>query len=99
MSAPRFEALHEAFTWRPIRGCPGRFRLSHPAPLSFVQILGMDGLARRCVVSATRDPVWVASLEDGAGLISYEQPDGRLVHTLNTPEGFQRKLAQLGIPS
>ena len=99
MSVPRFEALQEAFTWRPIRGCPGRYRLSHPTPLSFADLLGLDGPARRCEVSAARDPVWVAPLEDGAGLISYEKPGGRFVHTLNTPEGFQRKLAQLGIPS
>jgi 2-polyprenyl-3-methyl-5-hydroxy-6-metoxy-1,4-benzoquinol methylase len=34
---------------------------------------------------------------DGGGLISYRHADGRFVHTLNTPEGFGRKLDQLGI--
>jgi len=43
-----------------------------------------------------RDPVIVAAFEDG-GLISYRQADGRFLHTLNTREGFERKLDQLGI--
>ena len=48
------------------------------------------------MVAAARDPVHVAAL-DGGGLISYARPDGSWAHTLNTPEGFARKLAQLGI--
>ena len=43
-----------------------------------------------------KDPVLVVPLKNG-GLISYRQPDGRLIHTLNTAEGFSRKLQQLGI--
>lgn len=43
------------------------------------------------------DPVLVVELEDG-GIISYQQADGRMIHTLNTPEGFSRKLQQLKIP-
>ena len=42
------------------------------------------------------DPVLVVELEDG-GIISYQQADGRMIHTLNTPEGFSRKLQQLKI--
>jgi len=47
-------------------------------------------------VDAARDPVHVALL-DGGGLISYRRADGHFVHTLNTPDGLARKLAQLGI--
>jgi len=48
-------------------------------------------------VSVTaRDPVIVTPLEDG-GLISYRKADGRFLHTLNTREGLDRKLRQLGI--
>jgi hypothetical protein len=47
-------------------------------------------------VTAAKDPVIVASLDDG-GLISYRKPDGTFVHTLNSREGFERKLQQLGI--
>lgn len=42
------------------------------------------------------DPVLVVELEDG-GIISYQQADGRVIHTLNTPKGFSRKLQQLKI--
>jgi hypothetical protein len=47
-------------------------------------------------VRAARDPALVVELE-GGGLISYLREDGTLMHTLNTPEGFRRKLRQLGI--
>jgi len=40
--------------------------------------------------------VIVTPLEDG-GLISYRKADGRFLHTLNTREGLDRKLRQLGI--
>ncbi len=46
--------------------------------------------------AAATDPVIVVQLE-GGGLISYARPDGSFVHTLNTSEGFTRKLVQLGI--
>ena len=42
------------------------------------------------------DAVSVAVIE-GGGLISYRKADGRFIHTLNTPEGFRRKLEQLEI--
>jgi hypothetical protein len=47
-------------------------------------------------VAGARDPVFVARFADG-GLISYRRADGTYVHTLNTREGLERKLAQLGI--
>lgn len=43
-----------------------------------------------------RDTVCVVAFDAG-GLISYEKPDGRFVHTLCDEGGFARKLAQLGI--
>ena len=51
------------------------------------------------VVTTARDRVVVTRLgEDPAwGLISYARPNGTWVHTANTPEGFARKLADLGI--
>ena len=48
------------------------------------------------VVTAARDPVVVAVFADG-GLISYRKPDGRYVHTLNSRDGLERKLRELGI--
>jgi hypothetical protein len=48
------------------------------------------------LVAVAKDPVMVAPLSDG-GLISYRKPDGAYIHTLNSREGFERKLQQLGI--
>ena len=42
------------------------------------------------------DPVIVTAFDDG-GLISYRKAEGMFLHTLNTREGFERKLRQLGI--
>ncbi|MDQ3746427.1 MAG: hypothetical protein M3444_18800 [Acidobacteriota bacterium] len=47
-------------------------------------------------VEGARDPV-VAGRFEGGGLISYRKGGGTYLHTLNTEEGFERKLAQLGI--
>ena len=89
-----FEALLRAFPWRPIRGCPGRYSLP-ASTLPFEAVAGREGRVHR--VPAAPDEVLVAPLDDGAGVISYRRPDGSLVHTLGTAEGFRRKLAQLGI--
>ena len=59
-------------------------------------LAGRDIEVREYRVPAARDTVVVARLADG-GLISYRREDGSFVHTLNTPEGFERKLRQLGI--
>jgi hypothetical protein len=56
---------------------------------------GAAGGSEHVSVSA-QDPVIVTPLEDG-GLISYRKADGMFLHTLNTREGFERKLRQLGI--
>lgn len=48
-------------------------------------------------IEAAKDTVLVAPFADG-GLISYRRNDGSVLHTLNTSEGFARKLADLGIP-
>jgi hypothetical protein len=47
-------------------------------------------------VPGARDIVVVTPLRRG-GLISYRREDGSWLHTLNTEEGFARKLAQLGL--
>jgi len=46
-------------------------------------------------VRAARDPVLVVAFRGGG--LSYLREDGTLMHTLNTSEGFYRKLRQLGI--
>lgn len=57
-------------------------------------VAGATGSEHAC--AAAKDPVIVTPFEDG-GLISYRQADGLFLHTLNTRDGFERKLRQLGI--
>ena len=92
-----FEELRTGWPWRPIRNCPGRLVLPRvEPPVSFEMLLGIACSPQAFSSPQAKDRVLVWPLQDG-GLITYEQPDGRLIHTLNTPAGFRRKLAQLGI--
>lgn len=92
-----FDELMKAWDWKPIRNCPGRYVLrgvrSDCSPDNF---LGDEVAINEFHTDAARDTVVVAALEDG-GVISYKRADGSYLHTLNTPEGFSRKLLQLGI--
>jgi len=92
-----FDEVRGAWAWKPIRNCPGRYVL-HGAgnELRPQDILGNDAGAREYRVDAAKDAVLVIEIE-GGGLISYRRTDGTFLHTLNTPEGFRRKLSQLGI--
>ncbi|HQU28367.1 MAG: hypothetical protein R3B83_01350 [Nitrospirales bacterium] len=97
LSDVTFHALWTHWPWKAIRHCPGRFLLPlRGKPLSFAELTGQPCTPIRYESSNAPDPVWVLPLIDG-GLIAYQQTDGRLLHTLNTPEGFIRKLTQLGI--
>jgi hypothetical protein len=92
-----FNQLLESWAWKPIRHCPGRFILSGAkADLCPEEIVGETVDVGVYRVDAARDIVLVVRLDQG-GLISYKKEDGSFIHTLNTPEGFQRKLRQLGI--
>ena len=92
-----FDELQSRWSWRPIRHCPGRFILSAgPSRLSPADIVQRHVQVTEHLVAMAKDPVSVAPLSDG-GLISYRKTDGTYVHTLNSREGFQRKLRQLGI--
>lgn len=93
-----FDELMSRWRWRPIPNCAGRFVLSSGrSSLAPSEIVSASiGAVTEHVIPATPDPVIVAEFEDG-GLISYRKPDGSFVHTLNTIEGLDRKLRQLGI--
>jgi len=88
--------LRAALVWRPIPGCPGRLVLRGGQDAALWALLGPEVAVRVFRSRAAADPVLVARLE-GGGLLSYRKPDGSHVHTLNTPAGLARKLAQLGI--
>ena len=89
--------LLDRWQWKPIRNCPGRFILvttDRSVPLD--TLVGSDCHAQVFACEAAKDKVLVVPLDVG-GLISYARGDGSVVHTLNTAEGFDRKLSQLGI--
>jgi hypothetical protein len=92
-----FDQLKAQGNWRAIPDCPGRFVLSvGPSPVPPEKLIGPDVEVTEHQVAAAKDPVLVARLDDG-GLISYRKSNGTFVHTLNTSEGFERKLRQLRI--
>jgi hypothetical protein len=92
-----FSTLRASYEWAPIRDCPGRFILrgvSHH--LTMDDLLGRGAQVWKFTPAAAKDTVLVARLDHG-GVISYERADGTYLHTLNTEDGFNRKLQQLGI--
>jgi hypothetical protein len=92
-----FDRLMSSRSWKPIRDCPGRFVLSPADPsVAPQELAGPDVQFREHRVAAARDIVIVGRFANG-GLISYRRADGSFVHTLNTQEGFERKLQQLGL--
>jgi len=92
-----FSALFDRWAWRPIPNCPGRYVLAKgPVATPPEDIVpGANGGSEHVTFMA-KDPVIVTPLDDG-GLISYRKADGLFLHTLNTREGLERKLRQLGI--
>lgn len=94
-----FAELFEKLSWRPIKNCPGRYVLqgAEGTPPRVEELTGSELAVSEHKVSAARDPVLVAALRCGGGIISYRREDGSVLHTLNTPEGFHRKLRQLGL--
>ena len=92
-----FDQLLKSWGWKPIRDCPGRYVLHNvKADLSPSDLLGIEVCVSEHRTAAAKDIVLVIPLDAG-GLISYKRPDGSFLHTLNTTEGFERKLRQLGI--
>lgn len=92
-----FSALFNRLAWRPIPNCPGRYVLAAgPVATPPADIVPGANDGSEQVSAAAKDPVLVTPFEDG-GLISYRKADGMFLHTLNTREGFDRKLRQLAI--
>lgn len=93
----RFDDLKCRWIWKQIHACPGRYILFDvDKTLSPEDLLGREAEISEFHVKQARDIVVVAKLQDG-GLISYKNKDGTYLHTLNTSEGFKRKLLQLEI--
>ena len=93
-----FAVLFDRFAWRPIPNCPGRYVLAAgPVAVAPGEMVPAASGGSEHVVTAARDPVIVTRFDDG-GLVSYRKTGGMFLHTLNTRDGFERKLRQLGIP-
>lgn len=93
----KFAELRAKWNWKPILGCSGRYVLSGAdKTLAPEDLLGGETELAEFSVAKAIDIVVVGKLKDG-GLISYKKSDNTYVHTLNTPEGFARKLSQLEI--
>jgi hypothetical protein len=98
MTKATFEQVFSAENWQPIRNCPGRYALrGGDRRVPVTAIAGHETQVSEYRSGAARDTVLVVVLDGGGGLISYRHADGSYVHTLNTQEGFARKLKQLGI--
>ncbi|MDT4968325.1 MAG: hypothetical protein QOJ64_3062 [Acidobacteriota bacterium] len=92
-----FDDLLKKWDWKPIRNCPGRYVLQASRnDLCLADVLDADVDQNEYRVSTAPDAVLVVKLDEG-GIISYKRRDGSFVHTLNTRDGFVRKLSQLGI--
>ena len=97
MALTTFDQLANRWELRPIRNCPGRFIIhGMPAEMTLGEVLGSEDEIQAFKVSSAKDAVLVARVE-GGGVISYQRADGTHIHTLNTAEGFERKLDDLGI--
>jgi hypothetical protein len=92
-----FEELKSRWNWSPIRNCPGRFIWrENDRNISPEELAGVEIRFSEFRVENAKDTVIVGRIIDG-GLISYRSDDGTFLHTLNSIEGFERKLSQLGI--
>jgi len=94
--ASTFARPWASWHWRPIRNCRSRYCLVTPNSRLPLSALIPDTPATIYRAQAARDSVLVVEFK-GGGLISYLREDGTLMHTLNTSEGFRRKLRQLGV--
>ena len=92
-----FDELKSKWNWSPIRHCPGRFVWREADKRVSPRELAGDEIVFQEYRSAKAADLVVVGRLRGGGLISYRKPDGTFLHTLNTVEGFARKLAQLGI--
>lgn len=92
-----FKKIKSLFDWNPINKCPGRYILNiDDKYLSISDILGYEVEVLEYRLETARDLVLVSKIKNG-GFISYKRDDGTYLHTLNTNDGFIRKLIDLGI--
>jgi hypothetical protein len=87
----------QQFTGQSIPRCPGSCVLRGVSETVGPEIVYPGAPLTRHDVETARDIVVVSWLTDW-GLIFYARANGTWRHTVNTPAGFRRKLADLRIP-
>jgi hypothetical protein len=104
MQIDTFTKLQQAYKWKEIPNCPGRYVLdenkvySHLPPEKFLSTntKPTEFHSKNC-----RDVVLIIPFKTGGGLLSYRSrnKEGKVqyVHTMNTESGLQRKMKQLEI--
>lgn len=91
-----FEKVLKLRDWKEIPNCPGRFLLiGGRSETSLENLTESKNPVVEIKTGAVPDKVFTLEFEDGGGIISYLKNDGKFIHTLNTKEGFKRKLEQL----
>jgi hypothetical protein len=92
-----FRDIFGKYQWREIRNCPGRYCAKDIPPNCTVSKLLEEPVTEQLQSSPrAKDFVIITPMEHG-GIISFKRRDGSYLHTLNTPEGFARKRADLGL--
>lgn len=95
MKNTRIVELRAAHANSEIYGCPGRWLLADQE-MPLIELQAGALWWKSCLVPSAPDRVQVIRYAEG-GIISYVKGKGRYIHTVNTEEGFRRKLAKLGI--
>ena len=95
---PSLREVLDKFDGRPIPGCPGRYVLEGVGATDGPEVVCPGAPVTEHDVETARDTV-VVTWPAGWGLISYRRAAGTWRHTANTMDGFQRKLADLGLSS
>ena len=99
---PALQRLWDHCAWREIRNCPGRFTAprstNRTSPAALLQeVLGAAAPPLVTWDIAGKDPILLARLPGGGGLLSYAKAEA-FVHTLNTESGLLRKVEALKMP-
>ena len=92
----KFIELKEKYILKPIYGCPGRYILKLDTFISMKELVDEPENIKEYRLKTAEDTICIYAFEDG-GFISYKKQDNSYIHTLNTIEGFIKKIKKLGI--
>ena len=96
-----FAKLFHLYAWKEIANCPGRYVLRKKDNEQLKLVSPNELLNKQIPIDIFNsemcpDQIHIGRFVDG-GLLSYAKSDGTFVHTLNNPEGLNRKINHLRI--